>query len=316
MRFSSHICCILLLTAAISLAGDDSASINKQLDTLQNLKLDTTLPEAIRQIGNQAGIRIDADPAVWALLPWGDQTSIRANIQNRTLRQGLTAITQKLGLEFVLTNDSVQLRPVAALRRLGRRATLDEVAVLDLLGSTAIGLGSDRPSVREIVAAVNEKLAAMKSPFAVMNQLPDAVQDGKVAVPANASLTEALEDAAAQAGAAWFPRDRAIVIITAAEQIRSQLARPITARYNGVDIAQVLLELFQHADVHFTVEPGSYEKVPAADRSIQLSLDNTSMLDALQSLTGCTGLSFELTNGGVSVRYARDGNTASQPANR
>ena len=75
---------LMLLIAADAKATVTSALINKQLDSLQNLKLDSTLPDAMQQIGNQTGVRLEADPAVWDLLPWGEQTEIKANIQNRT----------------------------------------------------------------------------------------------------------------------------------------------------------------------------------------------------------------------------------------
>jgi len=301
---SSSVAIILLLTAIVlttAKATVTSALINKQLDTQQNLKLDTTLPDAMQQIGNQTGVRLEADPAVWDLLPWGEQTDIRANIQNRTLRQGLTAITQKLALEFVLGDESVQLRPIPALRRLGRRATVDELQVLDLMTATPLHL--DHPTFRQIVSAVDDKLAALKSPFAIDDRAADAVADQKINVAANTTLADLLEDLCQQTDSAWYPWGRTILIVTKEEQIRSQLNKTLTARYNGVDVSQVLLELFQRAGVDFTVDPGTYQKVPAEFRSIQLLLDNATIQQALESITGFTGLNFDITEKGVHVSY-------------
>src|SRR5436305_13776241 len=87
----------IVLHSSTASASVTSALINKALDTQQKLELDTTLPQAMTQIGSMTGVRIEADPAVWDLLPWGEQTNITAKIENHTLRDALAAITQKLG---------------------------------------------------------------------------------------------------------------------------------------------------------------------------------------------------------------------------
>jgi hypothetical protein len=298
-------CLIMLLCCPIVLAlVTTSALINKELDTQQNLQLDTTLPDAMQQIGTQTGVRLEADPSVWELLPWGEQTSIKANIKNRTLRQGLEAITQKLALEFSLGDESVQLHPIPALKRLGRRATVDELEVLDLMTANPINLPSERPTFSQIVSAVNDRLAALKSPFVIDNRVAQTVTDQKIAVAKNATIAEALEDAVQQADTAWYPWGKTIVIIGKEEQVRNQLTKTLSARYNNVDVGQVLLELFQRAGVDFSVDPGAYQKVPAQYRSVSLLLDNASVQQGLDSISGYTGLAFDISDKGVHVSYA------------
>lgn len=300
---------VILFACGLTGATVTSALISKQLDSQQNLNLDTTLPDAMEQIAKQTGVRLEADPAVWDLLPWGDQTSIRANIQNRTLRQGLTAITQKLALEFSLGDESVQLRPIPALRRLGRRATVDELAVLDLMIENPIDLAADHPTLREIVTAENDKLARLKSPFAIDDRAADAVQDQKISVPKNASMADALEDAVEQSDTAWYPWGKTILIVGKEEQIHSQLSKTITTTYRGVEVSQVVLELLQKAGVNFTIDPGAYQKIPTQFRGIQLMLDNATIQQALESISGYTGLSFDVTDKGVRVSYPGDATT-------
>jgi hypothetical protein len=278
-----------------------SALINKQLDTLQNLNLDTTLPDAMQQIGNQTGVRLEADPSVWELLPWGDQTTITAKIQNQTLRQTLSAITDKLGLKYELTDEAVEIRPVPALKRLGKRATVDELAVLDLMASQPLNLATDRPTVRELLTAVDKRLAVWKSPFAIDNRTLDAVAVQTLAVPRNASVAEAMEAMTRQVNAAWYPWGKTILVVPKQEQIRTQLMKTITTRFNDVDVAQVLLELSQRAGVEFTTERGAYQRIPAQFRKVQLLLDNATIHQALDSISGYTGLGFEVTETGVHV---------------
>ncbi len=296
-------CALILFCYTRGEGAVTSALINKQLDSIQNLKLDTTLPDAMRQIANQTGVRLEADPGVWDLLPWGEQTSIKVNIQNRTLRDGLTAITQKLALQFVLGDESVQLKPIPALARLDRRATIDELNVLDLMTANPIHVRSDPRTLRDLIATENDRLAALKSSFAIDNQAAEGLLDQKISVPANASLADALEDATGQCDAAWYPSGKTIVVIAKEAQIRMQLRRTITARYNGVDVSQVLLEIFQRAGVDFSVEPGVYQKIKPQYRSIQLMLDNASVQQALESIGGYTGLGFGITDKGVHVSF-------------
>jgi hypothetical protein len=296
---------IALFNGVKARASITSDLINKQLDTQQNLSLDCTLPDAMEKISNQTGVPLKADPAVSQLLPWGDQTSIKANIKNHTLREGLTAITQNLGLVFDVHDESVVLHASPALARLGQRATVNELAVLALMSRTPLAL--DHPTLKQLVSAVNAKLAELKSPFAIDNRADDALQDQKINVASNTTLADLMEDITQQTNATWYPWGKTILIVSKQEQIRSQLSnKTITARYNGVDAGQVLLELFQHAGVDFTVEPGAYEKIPASARSITLLLDNASIQQSLESISGYTGLAFDITDKGVHVSYQAD----------
>lgn len=291
-----------LLPALASADSVTSALINQALDSQQKLDLNATLPEAMDQIANQTGVRIEADPTVWDLLPWGEQTNITAKIENRTLRDALSAITQKLGLQFVLTDEAVQLQPMPALRRLGRRSTVQELQALDLLSSTPMDLGNNnRPTVHELLSAVDARLEALHTPFAVENRAPDAEQNRPVNIPRNATMAQALEAMSHQTNATWYPWGKSIVILSKQEQVRTQLSKTLTARYNDVDVSQVLLELFQRAGVDFTIAPGAYQRIPAHYRGIKLTLDNASVEQALETIGGYTGLGFEVTDQGVHV---------------
>jgi hypothetical protein len=291
----------VLCMSGIACASVTSALMNKALDSQQKLDLNATLPQVMEQIGNLTGVRIEAEPAVWDLLPWGEQTTITAKIQNQTLREALSAITRKLGLEFVLTDETVELQPMPALRRLGRRATVQELGALDALTRMPIHLSSDRPTVHEILSAVETQLQGIG--FSVENRGEDVIQDQHIGVAGNATLAQALEDIAEQTNVTWYPWGKTLVVLPKRQQIRDQLAKTLTTRYSGVDVSQVVQELFQRAGVQFTVEPGAYARIPAEYRNVRLLLDNASVQQALESIGGYTGLGFEITDSGVHVAY-------------
>jgi hypothetical protein len=247
-------------------------------------------------------VRIEATPAVWELLPWGDQTNITVKTERTTLRDALEAITRKLGLVFVLKDQNIELQPMPALTRIGRRATQQELKALDQLASTEAKLSTERPTVRQLIEAVDQKLLEIKSPFAIESRPGDnVVQEQVVFVARNATLMDALEALAKETRATWYPWGKSIVIVPKEDQIRNQLSRPITVRYPGTDVAQVLTELSQKAGVTFEIEPGAIQRIPLTERRIKLELYDASIIKALEAIAGVTGLGYTVNEKGVYV---------------
>lgn len=292
-----------ILLASQTLAQQrTSALINEAMDKIYPLDLNTALPIAINAIREQTGVRIEATPAVYELLPWGDQTTITAKIEGKTLRDALEAIAHKLGLIVVLKDEVVELRPMPALARLGRRSTVQELQSLDLLVKTPLTLSTDRPTVRQLLEAVDQKLVDTKSPFAIENRSAEAARpEQQVFVARNASLMDALESIAKETRATWYPWGKSIVVVPKEDQIRNQLGKSITIRYNGVDVSQVLAELSQRSGVEFSIEPGAIQRIPAEFRTIRLYLDNATIKQALENLAGFTGLGYVVNESGVYV---------------
>ncbi len=293
---------LLALPFIVSAQDTSSALINQALDQPVKLELNTVLPEAMNTIGTQTGVRIEAESAVWDLLPWGQQTNIAAKVENQTLRRSLEAITRKLGLVFVLKDEAVQLQPMPALRRLGRRSTIQELQALDLLTSTPADLKTDRPTVRQLIDAVDQKLVALKAPFAVEYRCGDAaLNDATVFVPRNATLSDALESLHKDTLATWYPWGKSLIILSKQDLIRTQLAKTVSIRYNAVDVSQVLMELFQKAGVAYQFEPGAVQRIAPEFRNITFQLDNASIKDALENIVSITGLSYTINPAGVYI---------------
>jgi hypothetical protein len=300
---------LLCTSATIALAQNTSALINEALDKLVKLDLDTTLPVAMRAIGEQTGVTIEAAPAVWDLLPWGEQTQIKAKIEGQTLRDALDAITRKLGLRFVLKEHVVQLQPMPALARLARRSTVQELNALDLLASNPLNLGTDRPMVGQVLEAVDNKLVELKSPFAIENRAGTAARaDQQVFVPRNATMMDALESIVAETKATWYPWGKSIVVVPKEDQVRMQLGKQVTVRFNGADVQQVLTELAARSGVEFSIEPGAIQRLAPEFRNVRLNLVDASIKQALDSLAGFTGLAYAVREDGVYI-WAPPGST-------
>ncbi len=302
MRFSFILLALLVATATAQ-AQNLSALMSEALDKQVRLDLASPLPAAMEKIGSDTGVKIQADPAVWDLLPWGEQTNLTAHIENQTLRQALAGITQKLGLTFEVKDQYVELKPTPPLRRLGRRATVGELHALDLLASTPITFKTDRPTVKQLVAAVDAKLQEIDPKgLAVEYRSGDTVlADQPVFVARNGTLADALEALSNNTRATWYPWGKSIVIVPKEDQIRNQLGKTVTVRYSGVDVSQVLTELSQAAGVDFNIEAGAIQKIPPDFRKINLLLENASVRQALENLSGFTGLGYVVNEKGVYI---------------
>ena len=298
-RFTT-LCWVLI--AAFSLptlaqSSPSSALINQALDKQAKLDLNGNLPDVMGQISKQTGVPITAVDDVWTILPWGKETTVTAKIENQTLREALEVITRKLGLQFVLKDESIELQPLPALRRLGRKSTISELDCLNLLAATPLQLTSDKTDLKSLLAAVDSRLVAIKSPYDVENRTGTSgnpvPQNIPVAVPRNATLLDALEALATQSPATWYPWGKTIVVLPKQDQVRRQLKQEITLRHEGTDVAQVLSELSMRSGIPFRYEPGTFQELAPQSRQIKLVL-NAPVIDALEAVCGLTGLGYQV----------------------
>ena len=312
-RFSLGILLILLL-AEPSFSQDSSALINEALDKVVSLQVDGVLPQAVKKMTDQTAVPIVVEQQAYDLLPWGEQTNVKAAIQNKTLREALAAICQKLGLTFEVGPQAVKLEPMPALARLGRRATVQELEALDLLSRTLIGQGPT-DTVGRLVEAVDRRLSETKSPFAVEFRPADKAGSGTpINVPHNASLEDALELLAKQTDLTWYPWGKSIVIVPKEEQIGQQLRKAVNWHFRGEDVAQVLTVLSQAAGVEFTLEPGAIQRVPPEFRKITLMLENATVRQALDDIRGVTGLDYAIKPEGVYLWNQNPNSAVAVPA--
>ncbi|MCC6240529.1 MAG: hypothetical protein IT448_09555 [Phycisphaerales bacterium] len=306
MRLLPALLVLLMLMPSAALLAQDtqtSALINEQLDKLYEDELNSTLPEAMKQIAEKTGVTIEADPMVWDLLPWGRQTNVTATIKNTTLRQALDAITQKLGLTYQLRHETIELQPMPALKRLAKRATVKELEALDLLRSTKLGQ-SGQITADQLLAAVDAKLQGIKSDFAIENRVGSALASQNVFVPRNATLADALETLAANTTATWYPWGNSIIVMLRQDQITMQISeRTVNLRLKGVPLSQVLIELQTLAGVDFVIEPGALQRVAPEFRIIQLDVQRRSVKEVLETLAGITGLAYTVNDQGVYLWY-------------
>lgn len=302
---------LLISTAAAqNRPNATSALINEALDKNVSLNVNGVLPAVLKGIEEKTGVRITATDQVYELLPWGEQTNLMAKIENQTLRAALTAIAQKLGLVWELGQFDVSLKPMPALARLGRRATINEIQSLQLLRTTKFAGSQPQMSVQDLLRAVDQQLAAVKDPSVALDirsgdpadpQGASFQLDKPVNVPRDSHLSTVLEDLTRQSNATWYPWGTKIVVVPKQQQVRMLLDKSITAHFNGTDIGRVLDQLSQASGVPFQIEPGAFQRVPTQYRSIRLDLENATVRQVLEDIRGVTGLDYVVKPEGLYV---------------
>ena len=120
-------------------------------------------------------------------------------------------------------------------------------------------------------------------------------------------MYDALEAMHAQTEATWHPAGKTMVILTKEDQVRTQLSKRVTRNYADVPIGQTLTELSQLAGVDFTIEPGALQRIAPEFRTVKLLLDNASIEQALEHISGFTGLGYTINARGVYLWAAATG---------
>jgi hypothetical protein len=296
-------------SAAAQSASSSSALIGHALDgQLTDFSARGGLLDVINAIENQTGIRIEAEPAVWDALPWGQDTSLSIHVKNTTVREAMNVIARRLGLNYRLGSEAVVLSPSAALARLGRRATLQEIHTLDWLAATPLGLAADSAAVKQILDAVNGKLAGLQPPLAVQDRAFDEQALAQtIHVAPNATMMEALDEIDRQTAGTWYPWGRTIVVCRKIDAVRLLLSKRLSRQFKDEDLQQVLADLAQSSGVEFSFAPGVLQKVPEKFRRVTLTLDEATVEQTLQIISGATGLKFSPTDQGVDVTFGSAG---------
>lgn len=306
MRSSPPLLLFTFLLATFCIAGPSrgdnaSALINQELDKPVDLELNDMLPAAMRAIQDRTGVRIEAENDVWDLLPWGERTNISAKVQNQTLRQALAAITQKLGLTFRLGDDAVIIEPMPALKRMGRRSSVQELQILDRLATEPMPKLTGPGNVRAILTAIDLQLDALKAPFAIEDRLDADTRSKIVNVRRNGSMLDALEEITKQTRATWYPFGKTAIVLPKESLVREMLSKTLTMRYNGAEIGQVLEDLRKRAGVAFEIEPGAIQRIPSEFRTVRVFWDNVTVQQALESLKGFAGIDYQVNDRGVTI---------------
>jgi hypothetical protein len=271
---------------------ESDIQIVQALDTPVNLKVtDTPILEVLQKLAQEVAVPIEMEPGTLDLLPYGSKTALSATVEQRPLRETLTELLRPLGLAFVPDADSITAMPTAPLWRIARRATWEELGLLDRLSST--------PWSKELADSLQFQFQDARAGYADANR-------GRLLEAANGvgagTAAEVLEHACDKYEWAWVPSGEVITIMSKTRVIERLLKKKVTVNYVQASLEQALLDLARRAGVVLQIEPGALAGVPAQmSERFSLTIEDATVWTALQLVGGHTGLSFTIEPFGVRV---------------
>lgn len=252
---------------------------------------DVPIRTAMLQLSEKTGVPIEVETGTVRFLPYGSETMVTATIKGQPLRESLAALLRPVGLIFVPQENRIAVRPSPVLARIAHRASWDELARIEELYT--------QPWSDELFNSL--KIQFQDAPTDDLAANREALKKAAAGV-GSGSAAEVLDVATARLGATWFPEDDHIVVLSQPKQIERQLERPITVEYKAVSLIDVLRDLAAQAGVMLKLEPGVLAALPAPlVERYSMSVNNTSVRQALEIVAGQTGLGYFIEPDGIRI---------------
>lgn len=192
---------------------------------------------------------------------------------------------------------------------MGRRATVPEVAMLDLLNTVPLDLVEERPTASQILGQIDLRLQAIDDEarkagrptpgYVVENRIPEGLSERPVFIARDATLAAAAEAIALQTASTWYPSDRKLVVLPKEQWVLEMLEKPVSLAYDTVELQQVIDDLERMAGLPFRIEPGALAKVEKRFQKVRLFLEDKTVRQALESIGGVSGLAWEVDGDGI-----------------
>jgi len=243
--------------------------------------------EALRALEQNTGLQFRVDEQALDWMPYGEQTRLSIVIEDMSVRQALRRIFAGLGLTLSVQDDRVVIEPAPVLDRLGRRLTIDEVQLLQMLAS------QPWKALKPGEVAIDYRLPTKDDH---PGELAAAIEE----TPSINALVQ-LEAATRRLGWYWVPAGRAIAIYSQSENVQQRLDRPLDARYRQVPLDHLLMDIGRRIGVTIQFEEGALKRVAASERRVDFIQRGTTARQVLELIAGHTGLWYEVTEDGVAI---------------
>jgi hypothetical protein len=287
-------CALAPLSMAASSAG--AIALQQALDTPVTLTIERTgLAAALGRLASEGKLSLQIDPRCYDLLPYGAETRITINAQRIAIRNVLNESLTPLGLEMVVTGETALVRPTPALARMTRRVDWEELKLITDLRAKKVekltdNLQSDlrtalcRPELTIEVGDVDNELQ-QKALGLIRPKLP-------------LSAASVLDLYAQSIGHIWLVDPATVRLLTPRVWTDRQLDRPTVLQYAATPLAQVVSDLEYRSGLRFVPEPGLYQSINA----VNLSSNGGTIRQALDALSGATGLTYDVRPGEIFLR--------------
>jgi len=294
----------LLAVVAVStspLLGRDEVSLQRALDRQIELGLENArIGDLFDALRKATGVRFVLDPEALSALPYGEETRLDVKVKNVTLRKALSPILARQGLRWEIDAQTIRVQPTEALARMGRRATFEELDTLGKLYTVQLKDTSEGgPVIQQLRELEGQKDLRLLPHVSIDPQADYARADQ--ALPGTAA--QWLDMLCHGKDWTWYVWGDQIIILDKATQVRRQLEKHVTLSYQNAQLVKILLDLARKSGVKLTLTPGVMGYLPESTReSFNLTMADASVEQALQVISGATGLQFVKAAEGVLVQ--------------
>jgi hypothetical protein len=291
--------------AATAAAQTRTVGLQQALDVPVNLTIeDAPIGEVFTRLSDKTGVAFVVDEQTMACLPYGDQTRLAVRLTNATLRKDLSRMLAPQALQWRIQGETVRIVPSDALARMCRRASYDELQTLGKIYSEQLqSVDKGGPMLNQLRKATgNENLEIT---FQVRAEENAVFARANKALPGTAAGW--LDALCRGEPWTWYLWGNEIIILDRKDQIDRQLQHTVSLRYQNERLVTVLLDLAKKARVTLAMDPGVMNYIPSAVRTnFNLIMADASVAQALEVISGATGLQFIRTEDGLRVAASEE----------
>lgn len=318
---------VFAMLAVPALAQD--GSLQRNLDRHLDLTINPGLPihEVFDKIAAQTNVKFVVSEDTLASLPYGSQTRLAISVKGLALRDALTPMLAPQALQWIVEDGVVRIMPSEPLYRMCRRATYDELQTLGRLNSARNGKGEDtrmtplaggevEQQIQNITDQVR-KITGQQNLNLVFRTFEDKRQQAlaRAAAALPGTAAQWLDALTMSADWTWYLWGEEIVIIDRKKQVERQLAKQVSLKYQNEQLSNVLTDLAKKGRVVLEMEAGVLQLLAPEMRSnFNLMMADATVSQALEVISGGTGLTFTRTGEGIKVEASSRLMATSQPA--
>jgi len=284
---------------------EDAAQINFK---------EISLEEAFANLEKTTGIPLDTSQARTAigLLPFGHLTEITATLQGMSWRSALQELLKPLALRFQPGPDRIFILGTDDLLRQPRRLQLSELNALVRLQTTTVDSG-EKKLMKQLRLVTGLPLGLVEQGQRKEEVDKDIAEKILSSTPQPAGKVLDLYckrlARSSQGEATWFVQSNPdgqggldVCILPVKELMERKLDRRITIQYKNQPVQAILQDLADQAAMHISFEPGCIALLanPVRDNST-LVMQAGSIRDALEALSGMTGLGYAYDGEGIHI---------------
>jgi hypothetical protein len=289
---------VLVSTAAAQIL--DEATLQKKLDTTLDFEASNMPIEGVfAKLSQQTGVRFVVTPDALDMLPYGSQTRLDVEFQQVRLREAIDRILAEQALDWQIRDGKIQVVPSAPLKRMIHRPSFDELSLLSAILSTRLEKGdSPASALEQLREATGEP--DLRIAIHVPAEEEELLRRAQFRLPGTGR--QWLDTMTHGKGWTWYLAGDTLVVLARKAQIQRQMQSRVTLRYRGAKLVDVLLELASAAGARLHLQPGVLSLLPETQReNLNLIMAEATVDQALEVISGATGLVFEVVDDGIMV---------------